>query len=162
MSIPTGPFFVLDHHLRNEITAHRARVFAALSRHSDPSMREIGRLLAEGTATPHQLIEDPRRADPAHRTERKQAEAALDELRRQVFGPTVLFNGPLNSQAAAGAAPTAQPDLPAAPPGTPVGTPRAAWNCHAGTSRSHEANPASRPDYADPDNGAGGVPAIRR
>jgi hypothetical protein len=119
---PTGPFFILDRHVRNEITAHRAKVFAALSRHSDPAMREIGRLLAHGTATSRQLLEDPRYADRLQRAEHKLTEmdpAAFQE-------PARMPNG------------------------------------RAGTGRSNEAGPASRPDDTDPDNGAGGVPAIRR
>lgn len=184
MSIPTGPFFIRDRRIRNEIAVHRARVFAALSQHSDPSMRELGRLLAEGTATPRELIED----EPAHRTGRKPGQAALDELRRHVFGPDVQFDPPLSGRAAtphepgAMAAQAAEPqaqsarpskthdvpprraatpamsETPAATPGAPVNT----WNCHVGARRSNEPGPASRPDYSDPDNGAGGVPAIRR
>jgi hypothetical protein len=49
---------------REELAQHRARVFAALSRHSDPVLREMGRQLARhGVLTPHELIAMPHYAD---------------------------------------------------------------------------------------------------
>ena len=119
MSDPSGfssPFFSLDLHVRDEVVAHRAKVFAALSQHSDPALREIGRLLASGTVSPHQLLDDPRHAETLRRSAQKLNEMDPDELHLRVFG---------------------------VPP-------------------QNEAGPASRSGYTDPDNGAGGVPAIRR
>lgn len=154
MSFPcgsTGPFFSVDRHLRDEIAAHRDKVFAALSQHSDPAVREIGRLLARGTVTPHRLLENPRHADALNRTGRKPRECSLEALRRQVFGPTVPFDTPLDGMVAATGAPTA-----------PVSASDGMSDADAGTRPSREAGPASRADFTDPDNGAGGVPAIRR
>lgn len=178
MSFPcgsTGPFFVLDGQVGKEIAAHRERVFAAFSRHSDPAVREIGRLLATRAVIPPQPLENPRHADPLDRAERTpaeptqaertqaertqaeqmQAEKALDELRRRVFGPTVPFGPPLN-----GAAPPQEPartklEKPARPSRTQPMR-------RAGARHPHPAGPASRADFTDPDNGSGGVPAIRR
>ncbi len=130
MSVPSGfsaPFFSVDRHLRDEVMAHRAKVFAALSQHSDPGLREIGRLLASGTVSPHQLLDDPRHAETLRRSARKLNEMDPEELRQRVFGP-----------------PAAQS----------IG--------RNGVPRRKEAGPASQSDYTDPDNGAGGVPAIRR
>lgn len=118
MSVPHGSCPISD-----EVQAHRARVFDALSRHSDPALREIGRLLAGGTVSPHQLLDDPRHAETLRRGARKLQELAPEQLHRRVFGTPAERAG--------------------APPGA-------------------EGGPASRPDDADPDNGAGGVPAIRR
>jgi hypothetical protein len=123
MSVPSGfssPFFSLDQHIRDEVLAHRAKVFTALSQHSDPALREIGRLLASGAVSPHQLLDDPRHAETLRRSTRKLHEMDPEELRQWVFG------GP------------------------------------NGGPRQNEAGPASRSDYTDPDNGSGGVPAIRR
>ncbi|GAA1032404.1 hypothetical protein GCM10009557_30810 [Virgisporangium ochraceum] len=116
MSVPCGsaaPFPVLDRRIRDELTAHREKVFAALSRHSDPALREIGRLLAAGAASPQQLREDPLRADQLRRIARK-----LKEMDPQTRGPGTNPSG----------SPT-QPDGPNRPPHgsgaqlTPVGTP---------------------------------------
>jgi hypothetical protein len=126
MSVPSGfssPFFSLDDHIRDEVLAHRAKVFDALSQHSDPTLREIGKLLASGTVAPHQLLDDPRHAETLCRSARKLNELDPEELRQQVFGPPVEQNG---------------------------------------VPRRNEAGPASQSDYTDPDNGVGGVPAIRR
>ena len=123
MSVPSGfssPFFSLDQHIHDEILEHRAKVFAALSQHSDPALREIGRLLAGGTVSPHQLLDDPRHAETLLRGARQLNELDPEDLRQRLFGP-----------------PT-------------------------GRSGENDAGPASRSDYTDPDNGAGGVPAIRR
>ena len=122
MSVPNGfssPFFSLDQHIHDEVLAHRAKVFTALSQHSDPALREIGRLLASGTVSPHQLLDDPRHAETLLRSAQKLDEMDPEELRQRLFGPN-------------------------------------------GVPHLNEAGPASRSDYTDPDNGAGGVPAIRR
>jgi hypothetical protein len=110
MSVPTGsgPFHTLDRNTRDQIMAHQAKVVAALSNHSDPALRRIGRLLASGVLTPRQLMDDPRR------TARK---------------PTGTSSGHTVARRAV---------------------------------RANEPGPASRSNYTDPDNGAGGVPAIRR
>ena len=116
MSVPNGSStHLLDRNRRDEMAAHRAKVIAALSHHSDPTLRQIGRLLATGVLTPHELLDDPRRA-----------------ARKPV-----------------GADPVVRP---------------AGGSSHdlAGTARDNEGGPASRPDHTDPDNGAGGVPAVRR
>ena len=126
MSDPSGfssPFFSLDQHVRDEVLAHRATVFTALSQHSDPALRDIGRLLASGAVSPHQLLDDPQHAETLHRSARKLNEMDAEDLRRWVLGQPTGQNG--------------------VPP-------------------QNEAGPASRSDRTDPDNGAGGVPAIRR
>ena len=130
MSVPSGfsaPFFDFDQHVRDEVLAHRAKVFTALSQHSDPALREIGRLLASGTVSPHQLLDDPSHADTLHSSARKLNEMDPEELRQRVFGPPAEQSTGRN-----------------------------------GVLRQKEAGPASRSNYTDPDNGAGGVPAIRR
>jgi hypothetical protein len=112
MSVLSGSsahFHTLDQHTRDQIMAHQSKVVAALSHHSDPTLRQIGRLLASSTLTPRQLIDDPRHAA------------------RSMLKP-------------GGGWPTDR----------------------AGATREDEAGPASRPNFTDPDNGAGGVPAIRR
>lgn len=171
MSCPPEPFLV-----RDEIAAHRARVFAAFSRHSDPTVRAIGRLLAAGTATPHELLDDPHRATALDDHQRKH----LDELSRRVFGPPVPFDVPLGGSAAEPRTRPASESLngsaakcrrrpaseslrsvaecrrrPASEP--PGGSAAEPWRRPA-----PGAAPASRSRYTDPDNGAGGVPAIRR
>ena len=126
MSVPSGfsaPFSSFDRQVRDEVLAHRAKVFAALSQHSDPALREIGRVLAAGTVSPHQLLDDPRHAETLRRSARMLNEMDPEELRRRVFGPPAEQNGV---------------------PG------------------QNKAGPASQRGYTDPDNGAGGVPAIRR
>lgn len=85
MSVPCGsaaPVPILDPRIRDELMAHRAKVFAALSRHSDPALREIGRLLAAGAASPQQLREDPLRADQLRRIARK-----LKDMDPETRGP---------------------------------------------------------------------------
>ena len=122
MSVPNGfssPFFSLDQHIHDEIQEHRAKVFTALSQHSDPGLREIGRLLASGALSPHQLLDDARHAETLRRSAQNLSELDPEELRQRLFGPN-------------------------------------------GVPHLKEAGPASRSDNADPDNGAGGVPAIRR
>lgn len=51
----------------SDIEQHRARVFDALSRHSDPVLREIGRQLARGTVTPRELLSEPRYVEALQR-----------------------------------------------------------------------------------------------
>jgi hypothetical protein len=46
---------------------HRARVLDALSRHSDPVLREIGTQIATGALAPHQMLQDPHYIDALHR-----------------------------------------------------------------------------------------------
>ena len=85
MSVPCGSAAlspILDRRVRDELLAHREKVFAALSRHSDPALREIGRLLAAGAASPQQLREDPLRADQLRRIARK-----LKEMDPETRGP---------------------------------------------------------------------------
>jgi hypothetical protein len=53
--------------LLSDIELHRARVFDALSRHSDPVLREIGRQLASGTVAPHELLSEPRYVEALQR-----------------------------------------------------------------------------------------------
>jgi hypothetical protein len=130
MSVPNGfssPFFSLDQHIHDKVLAHRAAVFAALSQHSDPALREIGRLLAGGTVSPHQLLDDPRHAETLRRIARKLNELDPEELRQRILGPSAEHDTGRN-----------------------------------GAPRQNEAGPASQSDHTDPDNGAGGVPAIRR
>jgi hypothetical protein len=51
----------------SDLEQHRARVFDALSRHSDPVLREIGRQLANGTVTPHELLSEPKYVEALQR-----------------------------------------------------------------------------------------------
>lgn len=130
MSVPCGsaaPFPILDRRVRAELMAHRAKVFAALSRHSDPALREIGRLLAAGAASPQQLRENPLRADQLRRIARK-----LKEVDPETRGPGTNPSGSATQPVAPDRSPHgsgAQPVPAAAPsigPGaqpTPVGAP---------------------------------------
>jgi hypothetical protein len=93
--------------------AHRAKVFAALSRHSDPALREIGRLLAAGAASPQQLRDDPLSADKLRRIARK-----LKEMDPETRGPGAKPSGSATQQIG----PDGSPDGSGAQP-VPVGTP---------------------------------------
>ena len=86
----------LDGRGHDELARHRAKVFDALSRHSDPALREIGRQLAGGAVAPQ---------GPARRTAvRRRAATRMpnqlaamnsDDLHRRVFGvPTTGRTGP--------------------------------------------------------------------
>jgi hypothetical protein len=74
--------------LYNEEARHRARVFEALRRHSDPTLREMGRLLASGALAPHDLLKDPQYADTLRRRTAVLAAMDTDDLHRRIFGVT--------------------------------------------------------------------------
>ena len=89
MSVPdsfamsgTGP----DQHLHEELARHRAKVFEALSRHSDPTMREMGRQLASGALAPHDLLKEPQYVDTLRSRLAILATMDGDALHRRVFG----------------------------------------------------------------------------
>jgi hypothetical protein len=71
---------------REELARHRAKVFEALSRHSDPTLREMGRQLASGALAPHDLLKEPQYVDTLRR--RVAILAAMDSnaLHQRVFG----------------------------------------------------------------------------
>lgn len=75
-----------DQHLREELSRHRAKVFEALSRHSDPTLREMGRQLATGAVAPHELLREPQYVDTLRR--RVAILTAMDTgaLHQRVFG----------------------------------------------------------------------------
>jgi hypothetical protein len=75
-----------DQHLRDELARHRAKVFEALSRHSDPTLREMGRQLASGALAPHELLKEPHYVDTLRRRVAILAAMDNDALHRRVFG----------------------------------------------------------------------------
>jgi hypothetical protein len=75
-----------DGYGHDELVRHRAKVFEALSRHSDPALREVGRQLAGGVLTPKDLLDHPRYADVLRRGASQLAVMSGDELHRRVFG----------------------------------------------------------------------------
>ena len=88
MSVNNGstvPSFAADRRVREEIAAHRAKVYEVLQQHTDPAIREIGHLLASGTLTPHELMEDPQRAEELRRGALKLIIEHSSELRRRVL-----------------------------------------------------------------------------
>jgi hypothetical protein len=89
MSVPDGhtmPGNGPDLPLRDELALHRAKVFAALSRHSDPTMREIGRQLASGAMAPHELLKEPHYVDALRRRVSVLTAMDSDDLHQRVFG----------------------------------------------------------------------------
>ena len=72
--------------LYDEEAQHRARVFEALRRHSDPTLREMGRLLASGALAPYDLLKDPHYADTLRRRTAVLAAMDTDDLHRRIFG----------------------------------------------------------------------------
>ena len=89
MSVPNS--FALsgnapDQHLNEELARHRAKVFEALSHHSDPTLREMGRQLASGALAPTDLLKEPQYVDTLRR--RLAILAAMDSeaLHQRVFG----------------------------------------------------------------------------
>jgi hypothetical protein len=71
----------------SEFEQHRAQVYEALSRHSDPLLREMGKQLAAGTVAPHELLSEPRYVEVLRRGMRHVAETGDDELRARLIGP---------------------------------------------------------------------------
>jgi hypothetical protein len=89
MSVPdsyTMPGNGPDQPLQEELALHRAKVFAALSRHSDPTIREIGRQLASGAIAPHELLKEPQYVDALRRRMSVLTAMDSDDLHRRVFG----------------------------------------------------------------------------
>jgi hypothetical protein len=72
--------------LQEELAQHRAKVFEALSRHSDPTIREIGRQLASGAMAPHELLKEPQYVDALRRRMAVLTAMDSDDLHRRVFG----------------------------------------------------------------------------
>jgi hypothetical protein len=66
---------------RSELEEHRARVLQALSRHSDPVLREMGEQLSTGGVAPHELLSEPRYVELLQRGMRHIDEAGPDALR---------------------------------------------------------------------------------
>jgi hypothetical protein len=75
-----------DQHLHEELARHRAKVFEALSRHSDPTLREMGRQLASGALAPHELLKEPQYVDTLRRRVAILAAMDNDALHQRVFG----------------------------------------------------------------------------
>jgi hypothetical protein len=75
-----------DQHLHEELARHRAKVFEALSRHSDPTLREMGRQLASGALVPHELLKEPQYVDTLRRRVAILAAMDNDALHQRVFG----------------------------------------------------------------------------
>jgi hypothetical protein len=75
-----------DQHLHEELARHRAKVFEALSRHSDPTLREMGRQLASGALTPSDLLKEPQYEDTLRRRMAILATMDDDALHQRVFG----------------------------------------------------------------------------
>jgi hypothetical protein len=89
MSVPDGFSMLnagLDSRGHDELARHRAKVFEALSRHSDPALREVGRQLASGVVTPKDLLDEPRFVDVLRRSANQLATMNGDELQRRVLG----------------------------------------------------------------------------
>ena len=93
MSVPDGFTMPSDHpgdgparNLYDEESRHRARVFEALRRHSDPTLREMGRLLASGAMAPHDLLKDSQYVDTLRRRTAVLAAMDTDDLHRRIFG----------------------------------------------------------------------------
>jgi hypothetical protein len=89
MSVPDSfamPGTGSDQHLNEELARHRAKVFEALSRHSDPTLREMGRQLATGALAPHDLLKEPQYVDTLRRRMAILAEMDSDALHQRVFG----------------------------------------------------------------------------
>ena len=72
--------------LQEELAQHRAKVFEALSSHSDPTIREIGRQLASGAVAPHELLREPQYVDALRRRRAVLTAMDSDDLHRRVFG----------------------------------------------------------------------------
>jgi hypothetical protein len=72
--------------LQEELAQHRAKIFEALSRHSDPTIREIGRQLAGGAMAPHELLKEPQYVDALRRRMAVLTAMDSDDLHRRVFG----------------------------------------------------------------------------
>jgi hypothetical protein len=93
MSVPDGFAMPADHpgdgparNLYDEEARHRVRVFEALRRHSDPTLREMGRLLASGALAPRDLLKDPQYVDTLRRRTAVLAAMDNDDLHRRIFG----------------------------------------------------------------------------
>jgi hypothetical protein len=89
MSVPDGftmPSSGHEDHGHDELARHRAKVFDALSRHSDPALREVGRQLAGGVLTPKDMLDQPQYVDVLRRSVNQLAAMSGDELHRRVFG----------------------------------------------------------------------------
>jgi hypothetical protein len=93
MSVPDGFAMPCDgpndrtmRNLYNEEARHRARVYEALRNHSDPTLREMGRLLANGAVAPHDLLRDPQYVDTLRRRTAILATMDTDDLHRRIFG----------------------------------------------------------------------------
>ena len=75
-----------DQHLHEELARHRAKVFEALTRHSDPTLREMGRQLASGALAPSDLLKEPQYVDTLRRRVAVLAAMDSDALHQRVFG----------------------------------------------------------------------------
>lgn len=69
---------------RAELEQHRARVLDALSRHSDPVLREIGEQLSNGVVSPHDLLRQPAYVEVLRRG-LEQLDADTDAVRSRLF-----------------------------------------------------------------------------
>jgi len=99
MSVHDGssvPGTAPDQRLYDELARHRAKVFEALSHHSDPILREMGRQLAGGALAPHELLKEPQYVDTLRQRAAILAALDNDELHRRVFGIPISANGDEN------------------------------------------------------------------
>jgi hypothetical protein len=89
MSVPGGfavPGGGSDQQLHDELSRHRAKVFEALSRHSDPTLREMGRQLAVGAVAPHELLKEPQYVDALRRRMGILTTMDANDLHRRITG----------------------------------------------------------------------------
>jgi len=99
MSVPDGstvPGNGPDQRLYEELARHRAKVFEALSHHSDPTLREMGRQLASGALAPHELLKEPHYVDTLRQRAAILAALDPDDLHRRVFGIPISAAGDEN------------------------------------------------------------------